>query len=240
MIWLIIVETALELIPPVLHKHPSIVSFARKRGKKPSQLLLNTTFHHSAMKNLQGAEKRGRPDILHLCLLGVLNTPLARIQKCLKVGVHLPFPIERMIAVDERVNLPRAFNRFEGLMAKLLVESDSTIGAEPNPFLEVKKIPLEKFLEKFDPRCIHALSRSGTRGTFLEVVKKDGLKSCGKNQDLVILIGGFQSGHFSKATLQLIPPTNIHNISEMPLDAWTVAARAIFLLEMQVDKGLYQ
>ncbi|GAG78396.1 unnamed protein product, partial [marine sediment metagenome] len=35
--------------------------------------ILDNALHHSAMKNLKNSEKRGRPDITHLCLLNPLN-----------------------------------------------------------------------------------------------------------------------------------------------------------------------
>ncbi|MCP8317603.1 MAG: 16S rRNA methyltransferase, partial [archaeon] len=59
---LILAESALELIPHELWKHPSVVKHASSKGKKVSEILLDRSYHHSAMLRLKDSEKRGRPD----------------------------------------------------------------------------------------------------------------------------------------------------------------------------------
>jgi rRNA small subunit pseudouridine methyltransferase Nep1 len=69
MLTILFVETSLELVPRKIMRHPSVTRNAKREGKKPNEVLLDRSLHHHAMKSLDGAERRGRPDIIHFCLL---------------------------------------------------------------------------------------------------------------------------------------------------------------------------
>ncbi|MDQ6722859.1 MAG: ribosome biogenesis protein, partial [Thermoproteota archaeon] len=73
---MVIADTALETIPAEIFQHPSLKKI-RNSGKKPTEILLDRTFHHFAIlsSNLKEDYKRARPDILHIILLNVLATP---------------------------------------------------------------------------------------------------------------------------------------------------------------------
>jgi rRNA small subunit pseudouridine methyltransferase Nep1 len=79
MLNIIFVETSLELVPFQMLRHPSVKRNAKKRGKKPEETLLDRSLHHFGMHNLPQAEKRGRPDIIQICLLEALGSPLNRL-----------------------------------------------------------------------------------------------------------------------------------------------------------------
>jgi rRNA small subunit pseudouridine methyltransferase Nep1 len=78
MLTILFVETALELVPGSIVGHPSVVKNARRQGKRPEETLLDRSLHHRAMLRLPMAEKKGRPDIIHFCLLEALGSPLNR------------------------------------------------------------------------------------------------------------------------------------------------------------------
>ena len=82
---IILVECGLELIPKQIRNQPSVKR--NLKVKKYYSLLLDTALHHSAMKNLKNHEKRGRPDITHICLLNALGSPLNKSGN-LKIYVH--------------------------------------------------------------------------------------------------------------------------------------------------------
>ena len=65
MISLILSESALELVPYELQKHPSVISHAKKLQKHPSEILLDNYWHFAAMKGIKNEIKRGRPDLVH-------------------------------------------------------------------------------------------------------------------------------------------------------------------------------
>jgi len=92
---------------------------AKRRGKKPAETLLDRSLHHAAMKGLPNSQKRGRPDIVHFCLLEALGAPLNR-ERGLRVWVHTigGYAIE----VAPEAKLPRDCSRFNSLMEQLFVE----------------------------------------------------------------------------------------------------------------------
>ncbi|RMF32242.1 MAG: ribosome biogenesis protein, partial [Candidatus Nitrosothermus koennekii] len=78
MLSLIIAEAALELVPKELQNHRSVINHAKRLNRKPSEILLDRSYHHRAMLRLKDQWKRGRPDLVHISLLAVTSTPLYR------------------------------------------------------------------------------------------------------------------------------------------------------------------
>ncbi|MCC6050815.1 MAG: 16S rRNA methyltransferase, partial [Thermofilum sp.] len=55
---LLLAEAGLELVPKELWSHPAVRASARRRGKKPGEILLDVALHHSAMVGLGERWKR--------------------------------------------------------------------------------------------------------------------------------------------------------------------------------------
>ena len=87
MISLILSESALELVPSELKHHPSVISHARKLGKRTSEILLDNSWHFAAMKGIKNEMKRGRPDLVHFSILEATTIPLY-LQNKMKFFVH--------------------------------------------------------------------------------------------------------------------------------------------------------
>src|SRR5919107_32851 len=118
---LVIAETALELVPEELTRHASVRNHALRLEKKSNEILLDRSFHHSAMIAGKGkmAWKRGRPDIAHLALLEALSTPLF-IEGILDVYIHTID--DKVIIIGPNLRVPKSYFRFEGVMMKLFKE----------------------------------------------------------------------------------------------------------------------
>ena len=87
MISLVLAESSLELVPKKIQQHSSVLSHADKLGKKPSEILLDNSWHFAAMKGIENEIKRGRPDITHLCLMESCRIPLY-YEKKIKIYIH--------------------------------------------------------------------------------------------------------------------------------------------------------
>src|SRR3972149_1598851 len=87
MLNIIIAESAIERIPESLWAHSEVLKKSKILNKKPGQILLDRSYHHRAMLRLKDNEKRGRPDIVHFCLLEALGSPLNK-EGFLKIFVH--------------------------------------------------------------------------------------------------------------------------------------------------------
>ena len=75
MFTIILAESSLELIPPELSNHQSVLAYSKKFKKNISNTLLDNSWHFGAMKGLENEIKRGRPDIVHLTLLSICTSP---------------------------------------------------------------------------------------------------------------------------------------------------------------------
>ncbi len=216
---LVFVEAALELVPRECWNHSAVVSDARRRGKKPEQLLLDRSYHHAAMKSLVDAHKRGRPDIVHFCLLTSLSSILSK-KGLLEVYVHTRD--DKLIWVNPETRLPRVYERFKGLIEALyeqhIIESDG------KKLLELKDATLTDLLFTLKPDKVILMSEKGNRLTMKELGEL--LISCKRP---VVLIGAFPRGELEERTVKVSDA--VVCIHEEPLDAWSVTSYVICSLE---------
>lgn len=140
---ILLAEAPLELVPRELWSHPSVYKYARKRGKPPASILLDSNVHHQAMKRLTGKEWRGRPDIVHTVLLVLLDSPLVK-KGLAEVIVHTA--ADYMITIDPSTRLPRNYLRFTGLIEQLF-ENGQVPPNTDKPLLTVKPASLEAIIK---------------------------------------------------------------------------------------------
>jgi len=219
---LILAEAAVELVPPELVKHSSVLKLAEKRGKKPNEILLDRSYHHAAMRSLKDAEKRGRPDIIHTTLLELLGTPLNR-EGLLQTYVHTVD--NRVVEIDSNVRLPVNYDRFVGLLEQLYA-----VGRVPEvgePLLAIRKQTLNQLLREIKPSTTVALTTLGEYKDIRELCEE-----LAKERKLTVLIGAFPRGHFSEETLSLAD--RVVRIDREALEAWVVASRAVYAYELAI------
>jgi len=217
---LIIADAGLELVPKELWKHPSVYKNAERRGKKPWQVLLDVSLHYSAMRSLERKEKRGRPDITHMCLLEALSSP-SNLSGSLEVYVHT---VEgKIICLDPKVRLPRNYNRFVGLMEQLL-ERGKVPPSSSKPLLKISDKGLKELVTDLNPSRVLILSEKGKLIRFGDLTRV--LASEGKP---LAIVGGFQAGDFSKEVTSL--GGDFISIYPKPLDAWAVVSRVLTAYE---------
>ncbi|CAI9831807.1 MAG: ribosome biogenesis protein [Nitrosopumilus sp.] len=213
---LLIAEAALETVPRELGRHPSVASHARRLGRDPQDLLLDNSWHYAAMKGLPGAAKRGRPDLVHHALLEATSTPMYAAGR-LDVLVHTVH--DRLIRLGAGVRLPRSYHRFAGLASKLFREGRVSSGSV---LLEISESDVRGALDGVGPSSVAALSPGGTRSTYREVAS-------GLDDDSCIIVGGFQRGEFSAATLAAAGP--LVSVEDEPVEAHVVISRILYECE---------
>lgn len=220
---MVIAETALETIPLEIFQHPSLKKI-RDSGKKPTQILLDRTFHHFAIlsSNLKQDYKRARPDILHVILLNVLATPLFKNNQ-LKVFVHTIN--NQVIKIGDNLRIPKSYSRYEGLILDLfknkkIKSKDGCLLLELNDNLSFSDL-LDKYIK---PDVITGLSTNGIFKNF-EYVSKELFEF--KNP--CIVIGGFPKGHFSKDIESRLEKK--YSISNLSLEAHIVISRLLYEFE---------
>lgn len=213
-------ESALELIPPKLFKHSSVLASSRRFNKKPSEILLDVSWHFAAMKGIEDEIKRGRPDLIHFCLLEACSIPLYFENK-IRVYVHTID--NKVILVGKGVRLPKSYHRFAGLIEKLY--STGKIEESSKKLLEIKEMGFEKLIEEIKPRKTIGLSRKGSVSSYQKLAQEF-------DDDTCIVIGGFAKGHFSDMIKKHFD--KMVSIDQNPLEAHIVISRLLYEYEKRI------
>ena len=220
MLYIILAESSLELIPKKIHNHPSVTSYSKKFKKNSSNTLLDNSWHFGAMKGLDNEIKRGRPDIIHLTLLSLCTTPVFYKNK-IKIFVHTVN--DQIISINNNTRLPKSYHRFQGLMEKLFLTKK--IESEDEILMEMKNSSLSQLISKIKPTRIIGLTTQGQKTSLDKLVEQIEENSC-------IILGGFQKGHFSNETEKIIDES--FSINDSSLEAHLVASRLAYEYEKTI------
>ena len=217
---MILAESALELVPKGMQAHNSVVAYSKKMRKNPSNILLDVSWHFAAMKGIKNEIKRGRPDLVHLCLLECCTIPLY-FEKKLQVYVHT---IEdKVIFIGDNVRLPKSFHRFIGLIEKLYLEKK--IEQYGKKLLEIRNMTFGELVDQIGAKRVIGFSSSGQTSSYEKAVKDIESDTC-------LVIGGFSKGHFSDKILKKID--NLVSVDRNPLEAHVVISRILYECEKRI------
>ena len=216
---IILAECGIELIPKQIRNHPSVKKNVYTRNY--TSQLLDNAIHHTAMKELKDFTKRGRPDIIHLCLLNALGSALNKSGE-LRLFMHTVK--NRIYEFNPEIRIARNYNRFKGLMAKLLI--DENIGPVNSPLISLfDGIYIKELISTFeDPEVILFSSKGKLIKNYQELYPQ------GISKNIIVIIGGFQKSSFSREINDLSPRKI--SLSEFSLDAWVAIYKAITYFEL--------
>ena len=222
---LILAESSIERVPSQLRKHPSVIAHARRKRKNPASLILDRTYHHSAMMTVKGEDryldlaKRGRPDIAFHVLLQALGSPLNR-EGLLRTYIHTVD--DNVIDINPSLRPPRNYDRFIGILEQLYDQKSLPPGERP--LLSIHQCTLPTLVDENAASMTVAFSTVGKPASM-----KDACSPLVRAPTPVVLIGGFARSHFKQSTSQLAD--HVFSVDKEPLDAWVVAARLIYEYE---------
>ncbi len=212
MLNLVLADAELEVVPPPLQGHPAVRTSAKKRGRSPAAILLDSSLHHPALKKFPEGERRGRPDIAHLFVLLSLDSVL-NAQRQLRTIVHTRN--DDVLRFDPATRIPKNYPRFVGLMEDLFAK-----GAVPegNPLITLERgVSLEKLLAGLpSPRWAFAEDGEPIQ-LWPELAALRG--------DLTAVVGGFPHGGFRSPVAQVCD--RVVSIHPEPLRAWTVTSEIL-------------
>ena len=215
MLNLVLAESALELVPKEIRRHPSVVNDSKRRGREASGIVLGRSFHHSAMARLDDSEKRGRPDLVHVALLNATGAPLYQDGSA-RVFVHTYDDLVLEIAPKTRI--PKNYMRFRGLMEEALVERPR------NGLVQVRPMNVRELAGRLGAGPVVGLSVQGKKTEIGELAR-----SMAAAKGPMILVGGFPHGHFSPETLGALD--QLVRIHQRPLEAHVVVSRVLYEME---------
>lgn len=212
MLTLVLADAELELVPQAIAGHPSVRTSAKRRGRSPGGILLDSSLHHPALKKFPEGERRGRPDIAHLFLLLCLDSVL-NAQGQLRTLVHTRN--DDILRIDPHTRIPKNYPRFVGLMEDLFQK-----GAVPEekPLITLDRgVSLETLLSEF-PGPKWAFKEDGERVNLWQAFAE-------LEGDLVAVVGGFPHGDFRSPVGALCD--RVVSLHEEPLRAWTVTSEIL-------------
>jgi rRNA small subunit pseudouridine methyltransferase Nep1 len=186
MLSMVFADAPVELVPTRLLSHPAVRKYAQ-RFNKGKNILMDDSYHHSAMRTLTHWERRGRPDIVHFSLLQVLGSPLSREGK---LAIYVHTTEERLITIAPQTRLPRNYSRFKGLMEQLLAEK----GSKGSLINVREKVSFKTFVEGLD--CGDAVLGFSKRGEHVKLSEIFSGRDLSEN--MAIVIGAFPRGDFSQ------------------------------------------
>jgi len=224
---LLLVDSELELVPKEYWSHPAVVQNARKRKKKPSMVLLDSSLHHSIFKDNEEKSRRGRPDIVHQFLLLGLDSVLNQ-QGHLSLFVHTRN--DELIVVDPTTRLPKNYNRYSGLFEELFHTGAVPAGSRPL----IRLVPNMDVKSSIDD--IISKRPSGKDHTRILLLHPDGemtesweafrhLMNDEKAEHIICLVGGFSNGDFF-SDVSGIPDRRIALPGGL-LKVWTVVSELL-------------
>jgi len=219
MLVIVIAEAELELVPEEALNERCIVESAKRRGKKPQDILLDSSYHHSAEVCRSG--RRGRPDIVHITLQVLQESFLNQLGE-LRVFVHTRN--DEVICVNNEARLPKNYNRFCGLIEKLFKEK--TIETEEGKvLLRMEHKSIEDLLNELEGEKIlmHPMGRA--RSELFDFLEHR------RQKDVVAVIGGFPHGDFEKEhTLERF------RVGDVELTTWAAAMEVLCLYNSAIKR----
>jgi rRNA small subunit pseudouridine methyltransferase Nep1 len=208
MLSLIIADSEIELIPEKIARHPLVVHRARGRRREPEQILLDSNYDHRAMRALENGDRRGRPDIAHICLLIALDSIPSREGE---LRVHIHTRHDSVLTFDSSTRIPRSQARFYGILEGILSTGEGT------KFIGYRRMGLVELVRSIGPDLALCLSPAGQRTNLSrEMTGKD---------NIVAIVGGFPRGDFASPVDQIAD--RMVSLWRDSLDAWTAVAETI-------------
>lgn len=213
MLIMILADAELELVPEDLCNHPSVIKNAKRRKKKPSKILLDSSLHRFAFKDEAEALRRGRPDIVYSFLLLCIDS-MANAEGNLTTLVHTRN--DELIEFSPKTRLPKSYNRFVGLMEDLF---DKGSVPDRKPLIVMtKNMTLEGILKKLKPETTICLSPDGEPVDLIPLFRD-------VKKPVACIVGGFPEGGYSSPALEL--SDKAISISPHLLKVWTVASNIL-------------
>ncbi|MEM3030442.1 MAG: 16S rRNA methyltransferase [Candidatus Micrarchaeia archaeon] len=219
MLAIVIADAALELVPAAIARHPIIASHARKRRKKPTELLLDASLHWRAMEKLENRERRGRPDIIHDLIKLALDSQLNKAGR-LCMSVHTLE--DKVIRMNPETRASRNYNQFVGLIEDLYKKK--SIEAEGKRLLWLEEKSLAGLLAELSG---FALLVCDVRGKLFSLRELAGFFEA--HRDAGVIIGGFPHGDFLSQTALANQPKI--SLSPVELTAPAVLAKVLSAYE---------
>ena len=198
-------------------EHANLEVAQTKKGVE----LINSDDHQRFIEQkLQQDVEDFRPDIVHQCLMALLDSPLS---KAGRLNVIIRTKKGVLIKVSPEIRLPRTYKRFSGLMAQLLTKMRIRSPEDKTTLLEIVNGPIESHLP---PGAL--VIGTSTKGHLVPDLDKYFNEQQTRTNNLVFMIGCTSYGHHAYES-ELVH--DCISISHYSLSAQAVCQRVCFSAE---------
>ena len=218
---ILVADASLELIPKKISKYKGVIRETKKKGVKPHELILDSSYHYRLISMLDKKEKRGRPDIVHLLLLSILGSPF-NIEGYVNTTIRTVRDVT--IHFSPKIRIPKNYNRFKGLMRQLLLEGKIPTVGEPLAYIIQKELP--DLINQINPSKIIVIDVPGRKTSVLELAEE-----LLEAKNPLLIVGGFPYGRISDDYLRFSDET--YMIYKEPIDAWISISRVLAACEIR-------
>lgn len=216
---LVMGEAEIELMPRELRGHLAVGKHAQREGKDPGRVLLDSNYHYQAMRKLPDAERRGRPDIAHMCLV-LAQDSIANLEGQLRVWIHTRN--DELITVAPETRIMRAQHRFYGLLENLFRDGRAPANPDERALLTMERsVPLRAVVKRTGAKVVLGFHEKGDANSLVPRLKD--AKASGA-KDVAGVIGAFPHGDFN-AKLDFC--TALVSIHAQQVSAWTVVGQLL-------------
>lgn len=193
MISLILADTELERVPSICTEgegRPRVCSV--KDEQLRGILILDSYIHHHIVQGMEGAERRGRPDIVHSFLVLAQNSRACRQGK-LRCYVHTR--ADEAIIVGPRFQVEQNYLAFLQGMSELILKG--AVGAGEEGMILREEVTLKLLLHELMPDMVVALTPSGKRLDLKDVLEGS------QKKHIAVIIGGFPEGDYRSPVYEM-------------------------------------
>lgn len=213
-------DSNIETVPLSYSRLPQIARLARRFGKEPGDMLLDRSLHHFILKQMPDGLRRGRPDIVHLSILSITDSPAYK-EGLVNLVLHTIGGL--VITSKEKWRPPRNYMNFLRLFEGLLKD-----GRVPKikPILLARSGDLNDALKLLRPKKVVLFSSRGRLIDLRRYFESSSFK------DSAFLIGAYPRGEPNRVVLEVAD--DIVSIYPKVLSSWIVASRVVYELERTV------
>jgi rRNA small subunit pseudouridine methyltransferase Nep1 len=216
MLQLNIIDSELELVPEKMCDDYQIRKIANTRNKRPEEMILDSNYMHGAIdRAYPGKSNRiGRPDIFYH-LLNVTQDSILNRLGYLETVIHTKN--DEIIRINSETRMPKSYNRFIGLMEKLL-KNGKVESPDGKALMYMEKGKWNSMNHDDYDRIL--LSPKGKKTRPSDIFRN-------KN-NYSVFIGGFSEGDFVSPVYRELEPISIFDDE---LTIWTVGWEIISSME---------
>lgn len=193
----------------------------KKAGRVSKKVLLSSETAPEKIRERSLKLKEARPDIVHQCLLSLLDSPL---NKSGSLRVYVQTTSNMIIEVNSRTRIPRAFPRFSGLIVQLFERRKiKAAGEKSEVLLKLVRGPMSAHFSADAVKI--GLSQDGKR-LHAETPPLLDAPNLEEGRDLVFFINAVSEGQdvFSEVDM-------VMSVSSYPLSAATCCSRLCHEIE---------